>query len=68
MKKMLYGATSHNRSVYASPPLAARGSVSLGRLRLPHSTPPTFLRLLERFAFLYRNHKNVIYSRNVMRN
>jgi hypothetical protein len=28
----------------------------------------TFLRLLERFAFLYRNRKNVAYSRNVMRN
>jgi hypothetical protein len=27
----------------------------------------TFLRLLERFAFLYRNRKNVAYSRNVMR-
>jgi hypothetical protein len=26
----------------------------------------TFLRLLECFAFLYRNRKNVIYSRNVM--
>jgi hypothetical protein len=26
----------------------------------------TFLRLLERFAFLYRNRKNVAYSRNVM--
>jgi hypothetical protein len=25
----------------------------------------TFLRLLERFAFLYRNRKNVAYSRNV---
>jgi hypothetical protein len=28
----------------------------------------TFLRLLERFAFLYRNRKNVAYSRNVMCN
>jgi hypothetical protein len=28
----------------------------------------TFLRLLERFAFLYRNRKNVAYSQNVMRN
>jgi hypothetical protein len=28
----------------------------------------TFLRLLERFAFLYRNRKNVIYSWNVKRN
>jgi hypothetical protein len=28
----------------------------------------TFLWLLERFAFLYSNHKNVAYSRNVMCN
>jgi hypothetical protein len=28
---MWQGATSHNRSVYASPPLAARGSIRLGR-------------------------------------
>jgi hypothetical protein len=28
----------------------------------------TFLRLLETYGFLYRNRKNVIYSRNVMRN
>ena len=28
----------------------------------------TFLRLLETYGFLYRNRKNVIYSRNVMQN
>jgi hypothetical protein len=28
----------------------------------------TFLRLLETYGFPYRNRKNVIYSRNVMRN
>jgi hypothetical protein len=28
----------------------------------------TFLQLLETYGFLYRNCKNVIYSRNVMRN
>jgi hypothetical protein len=28
----------------------------------------TVLRLLERFAFLYRNRKTVAYSQNVMRN
>jgi hypothetical protein len=27
----------------------------------------TFLRLLEHFVFLYRNRKNVAYSRDVMR-
>jgi hypothetical protein len=31
-------------------------------------SPPHFLRWLERFAFLYRNRKNVAYSRNVMCN
>jgi hypothetical protein len=30
----------------------------------PHSA--TFLLLLERSAFLYRNSKNIIYRRNVM--
>jgi hypothetical protein len=34
----------------------------------PRQPPPTFLRLLERSAFPYRNRKNVIYRRNVMRN
>jgi hypothetical protein len=28
----------------------------------------TFLRLLETYGFLHRNRKNVVYSRNVMRN
>jgi hypothetical protein len=38
-------ATAHNRTVYASPPLAARGSVRLGQsLRsFPRLTPPTVL-------------------------
>jgi hypothetical protein len=34
----------------------------------PHHTPPTFLQALETYGFLYRACKNVIYSRNVMRN
>jgi hypothetical protein len=34
----------------------------------PRQPPPTFLRLLERFAFLYHNRKNVANSRNVMCN
>ena len=64
---MKYGTTSHNRIVYAS------GLKALG-FRSPRSAAPltahssTFLRLLKRFAFLYRNRKNVVYNRNVMRN
>jgi hypothetical protein len=62
-------ATAHNRTVYASPPSAARATKN-------HSRPTafvqffsaTFLRLLETYGFLYRNRKTVIYSRNVMRN
>ena len=58
--------TSHNRIVYASPPGGGSGSVRLGHfVPTPHST--TFLWLLEHFVFLYRNHKNVVYNRNVMR-
>jgi hypothetical protein len=33
-----------------------------------HFCSTTFLRLLERFAFLYRNRKNIAYSQNVRRN
>jgi hypothetical protein len=46
----------------------------LGLLKTPVGLTPfvvfcsaTFLRLLKRFAFLYRNRKNVAYSHNVMR-
>jgi hypothetical protein len=45
---------------------AARGSIRLGRLRLPRLIPPTFFQALETYGFLYRACKNVIYSRNVM--
>ena len=62
--------TSHNRTVYASPPVGGSASIRLGQsLRsIPTLTPDTFLRLLETYGFPYRNRKNVIYSRNVMRN
>ena len=64
---MEYAPTSHNRIVYAS------GLKALG-FRSPRSAAPptalssTFLRLLERSAFLYRNRKNVIYNQYVRRN
>jgi len=60
------GQTAHNRIVYAS------GLKALGLHSARSATPPTphsctFLRLLKRFAFLYRNRKNVIHNQNVMR-
>jgi hypothetical protein len=66
---MGYGHTAYNRSVYAS------GAVAPSGYEKPQSAcglcavfSATFLRLLETCGFLYRNRKNVIYSRNVMRN
>ena len=44
---------------------AARLHKTVFGLRLVVFCSATFLRLLERFAFLHRNRKNVIYSRNV---
>jgi hypothetical protein len=32
---MEYGGTSHNRSVYAAPPVGGLDSIRIGRLRLP---------------------------------
>jgi hypothetical protein len=66
---MEYGQTAHNRSVYASPPSAARATKNRSRAApFVRFFSATFLRLLETYGFLYRNRKNVIYSRNVMRN
>jgi hypothetical protein len=39
---------------------------AVGLAPFVHFCSATFLRLLERFTFLYRNRKNVAYSRNVM--
>jgi hypothetical protein len=36
---MEYGATTHNRSVYAAPAVAGLASIRLGRLRLPRLIP-----------------------------
>jgi hypothetical protein len=62
---MVYGPTSYNRTVYAPGITALRGSVRLGRLRLPRLTAPTFLQALETYGFLYRACKNVIYRRTL---
>jgi hypothetical protein len=67
---MEYGTTAHNRSVYASPPLAAPG------FRSPRSVAsllPTahFTHILPARVFAsqspYTGWQNVIYSRNVIR-
>jgi hypothetical protein len=39
---MWYAATSHNRSVYAAPPVGGLASIRLGRLRLPRLIPAHF--------------------------
>ena len=65
---IVYAHTSHNRIVCVNRLLGGLGYVRLGHgyaIPTPHST--TFLQLLECFAFLYRNRKNVIYNRNVIR-
>jgi hypothetical protein len=43
-----YAPTSHNRTVYASPPVGGSGSVHLGQslYSFPRFTPPTFLQAL----------------------
>jgi hypothetical protein len=59
----------HLTGLYMLRPFGARATKNRSR-----ATPfvrffsATFLRLLERFAFLYRNRKNVIYNQNVMCN
>jgi hypothetical protein len=68
-KIMEYGATAHNRSVYASPPVGGSGyEKPQSAYGLCGVFSATFLRLLETYGFLYRNRKNVVNSRNVMRN
>jgi hypothetical protein len=65
---MGYGGTSHNRTVYASPPLAARATKNRSRatpfVRFFSATfwPAAMLRIA-----LWAG-QNVIYSRNVMCN
>jgi hypothetical protein len=67
---MEYGDTSHNRTVYAAPAVAGLASIkhqsALRAFVVFYSS--TFLQALETYGFLYRACKNVVYSRNVMRN
>jgi hypothetical protein len=68
---MEYGRTAYNRSVYASPPVGGSGfrvARSIATLiRTAHSRH-IFLRPETATQFLYRTQKNVVNSRNVMRN
>ena len=70
-KIMSTGRTAHNRSVYASPPMAARGSGRLGHGLTPIPTPPSthiFAALVFAAQSPYPGRKNVANSRNVMCN
>jgi hypothetical protein len=62
--------TAYNRTVYASPPEAARGSGWLGHSATLHShavAPAHFVRPAN-LRFAYSGGQNVVNSRNVMRN
>ena len=68
---MEYAPTAHNRSVYASPPSAARATKKRSRGIAPLCvfSPPHFFAPVKMLRiFLYRAQKNVIYRRNVIRN
>ena len=56
--------TAYNRIVYASG-LKALGLHSPRSPSAPTAHSGTFLRLLECFAFLYRNRKNVVYNQTL---
>jgi hypothetical protein len=52
---MGYGATAHNRTVYASPPEGGSGFREARSFRFasfPRLTPPTFLQALETYGLL----------------
>jgi hypothetical protein len=66
-----YGATVHNRSVYASPPVGGSGSVLARAFRFapfPRQNSATFLQPWSCYASPYSGCKNIVNSRNVMRN
>jgi hypothetical protein len=71
VKTMEYGTTAHNRTVYASGAVAPSG---YEKPQSAYGLCAVFLRhifaspIKEAYGFLYRACKNVIYSRNVMRN
>ncbi|MHB9291495.1 hypothetical protein Holit_00572 [Hollandina sp. SP2] len=68
---MEYGHTSHNRTVYASPPVGGSGYGLARSLRFapfPRKTSATFYRPWSCCASPYSGRQNVIYSRDVMCN
>ncbi|GHV84591.1 hypothetical protein AGMMS50230_01990 [Spirochaetia bacterium] len=69
-KKMEYAQTTHNRTVYAAPAVAGlayeKTQSAYGLCAL--FSPAHFCGCWKPCGFLYRNRKNVIYSRYVMRN
>jgi hypothetical protein len=70
IRKCKAAATSHNRIVYASPPVGGSGYVLARSFRyapFPRHTPPTFCRPWKCYAFPYPGRQNVANSRNVMR-
>jgi hypothetical protein len=67
---MEYGATAHNRTVYASPPVGGSGYVLARSLRyasFPRKTSGTVCRPWKHYAFPYSGRQTVVNSRNVMR-
>ena len=66
---MVYGTTAYNRSVYASPPLAARATKNRSRpTAFVRFFSATFCQPWSCYASPYSGWQNVIYSRNVMQN
>jgi hypothetical protein len=59
--------TAHNRIVSARPCGAGLRKTAVGLTPFVRFFTATFLRLLETYGFFYRNSKNVIYSRDVIR-
>jgi hypothetical protein len=70
-KIIVYAPTSHNRSVYASPPVGGSASATARSFRFaPFSRrcSGTFCRPWKCYAFPYSGRQNVVNSRNVRRN
>ena len=68
---MVYAPTSHNRSVYAAPPVGGLASIRLGQSPAAPSHA-SFRHILPALVFAaqspYMGWQNVVNSRNVMRN
>jgi hypothetical protein len=67
----MYAPTAHNRTVYASPPLAARlhkNAVGALPLLCVFSLPHFFVPVIMLRSFLYRAQKNVSYRQTLCEN